>query len=124
MIEEAPPKPEPEDHGQVLERKGPRISVAWIFPILAIAAAAWLFWSDWKSQGPEIEIEFQAANGLQAGKTLVFYRGVNSGTVVGVRLAPGLNKAIVKVRSRPLRRIWRPKARISGSISRRFRWSR
>lgn len=92
------PKEDPEDHGQVIVKKGPRISLVWIFPILAIAAAGWLFWSDWKSNGPEIEIEFQSANGMQPGKTPLVYRGVNSGTVIQVRLGDKLGKAIVKVR--------------------------
>ncbi|CAN5478249.1 PqiB family protein [soil metagenome] len=98
MSEEEQASEEPKDYGKVVQHKAPKISLVWVFPILAVAAAAWLFWSDWKSHGPEIEIEFNSATGMQAGKTMLVYRGVNSGTVTSVKLGKGLNKAYVKVR--------------------------
>jgi paraquat-inducible protein B len=87
-----------EDHGEVVERRGLRISWAWVFPFLAAGAAAWLFWSQWKSRGPDIEIQFDDAPGLQAGKTPLIYRGVEAGKVTGVRLDADLNKVVVDVR--------------------------
>ena len=70
-----------QDQGEVVERPGVRVSWAWIFPFLAAGAVVWLFWSQWKSKGPEIEIQFDDAPGLQAGKTLLIYRGVDAGKV-------------------------------------------
>lgn len=91
------PVDEPVDHGQVVSHPGVRISWAWVFPILAAAAAGWLFWSNWKSKGPEIEIEFQSAPGIQAGKTPLVYRGVTVGAVTAARLDRELDKVILVV---------------------------
>lgn len=91
---------DPVDYGKVVRRPGLRVSWAWVFPILAAAATAWLFWSHWKSNGPEIEIEFETAPGMQAGKTPLIYRGVTAGIVNKVRLDPGLQKVVVGVRLR------------------------
>ena len=63
------------------------ISWAWLFPILALAATGWLFWSNWKSKGPEITIHFATAPGIEPGKTVLIYRGVQAGTVSQVRAA-------------------------------------
>ena len=98
MTESGPPSAEAEDHGEIVERSGVRLSWAWIFPVLAAAAAIWLFWSQWKSRGPEIEIQFEEAPGLQAGKTQLTYRGVDAGKVIGVKLEGALSKVIVNVR--------------------------
>jgi len=89
---------EREDHGQLV--RAPRIHRiwAWIFPAIAAAAGIWLLWSNWKSQGPEIEIHFAEAPGIEAGKTALIYRGVTSGRVTGVRLDTDLGGVQVKVR--------------------------
>ena len=92
------PDNEIKDHGEVIANPGFRISWAWLFPILAALAAGWLFWTDWKSQGPEIEVEFAAAPGLEPGKTNLVYRGVVAGIVKHVRLDEKLQKVIVGVR--------------------------
>ena len=75
-----------------------RLSWVWLFPLLALIAAGWFFWTDWKSNGPEIQIEFRETPGIQANKTLLFYRGVAAGKVIDVRLDDRLSKAIVTVR--------------------------
>ncbi len=98
MREEGDPNSEAADQGEIVERSGFRVSWAWIFPVLAAGAAAWLFWSNWKSQGPEIEILFASAPGLQAGKTPLMYRGVEAGKVTGVKLDAALSKVVVTVR--------------------------
>jgi len=99
MSDEKPAeKQDPEDHGEVVNRPGPRISWAWLFPVIAAAATAWLFWSDWKSNGPEIEVRFESAPGIQAGKTPLFYRGVTAGIVTAVKLDAGLDKVVLVVR--------------------------
>lgn len=99
MSDEKIPKiTEPEDHGEVVKRPGLRISWAWLFPVIAAAATVWLFWSDWKSNGPEIEAQFESAPGIQAGKTPLFYRGVTAGLVTAVRLDAGLDKVVLVIR--------------------------
>lgn len=89
---------EPDDHGEVVPHPRVRISWAWLFPLLAALAAGYLFWSNWKSQGPEIEIEFESVPGIQAGKTQLIYRGVVAGIVNRVHLDPELSKAVIGVR--------------------------
>lgn len=89
---------EPTDHGEIVARRRPRISWAWLFPVLASIAAGWMFWSNWKEQGPEITIEFGAAPGIRPGKTLLIYRGVVAGTVSNIALDAKLNKVLVHVR--------------------------
>lgn len=88
----------PADHGEIVTHPGVRVSWAWLFPVLAALAAGYLFWTNWKSQGPQIEVEFADVPGIQAGKTQLIYRGVVAGIVNRVHLAPGLNKAIVGIR--------------------------
>ncbi len=89
---------EPEDHGEVVPRPRARISWAWVFPVLAAAATAWLFWSNWRQKGPVIEIQFDSAPGIEAGRTPLLYRGVTAGKVTEVRLDAALKKAVVVVR--------------------------
>jgi len=98
MSEKDLPENHPTDHGEVVQRARTRISMAWIFPVLAAAASAWLFWSHWKSNGPEVEILFDTAPGIQAGKTPLVYRGVTAGTVTSLRLDRELDKVVLVVR--------------------------
>jgi paraquat-inducible protein B len=86
------------DHGEVVPPPRFRLSWAWLFPLLAAIAASWMFYSNWKSNGSEIEIEFTSAPGMHAGKTSLIYRGVVAGTVSNIRLAPSLDKVLVTVR--------------------------
>jgi paraquat-inducible protein B len=39
-----------------------------------------------RSEGPKITIVFQSAEGLEAGKTKIDYRGVDIGTITAIRL--------------------------------------
>lgn len=89
---------EKNDHGEIVSRPGRRISWAWLFPVLAAAATAWLFWSNWRAEGPEIEISFDSAPGIQAGKTPLIYRGVVAGKVTKLRLDRSLDKVVLSVR--------------------------
>lgn len=78
-------------------KKRARVSWVWLFPILAALTAGWLFWTDIQSRGPEIEIRFAEAPGIQAGKTVLIYRGITAGKVTAVRLGPTLNEVVVTV---------------------------
>jgi len=87
-----------ENQGIVVSHWWHRVSLAWIFPLIAAGAAVWLFWSDWSSKGPEIEITFNTAPGLQAGKTPLLYRGVTAGIISGISLSKDLKQVVVRVR--------------------------
>ncbi len=93
-----PPEPSDEDHGKVVPAPRVHRIWAWIFPALAAAAGMWLLWSNWTSKGPEIQIHFSEAPGIQSGKTMLIYRGVTSGQVTGVSLNKDLDGVLVSVR--------------------------
>jgi paraquat-inducible protein B len=88
----------PNDHGEVIPRRRFRISWVWLFPMLAASAASYMFFNNWMSEGPQIDIEFGTAPGIRAGKTPLYYRGVVAGIVTGIDLGQHLEKAIVHVR--------------------------
>lgn len=86
------------DHAKVVTHANFRITWVWFFPLLALFAVGWFFFKEWKSRGPEVHIEFHEAPGIEANKTLLFYRGVAAGKVIDVKLDQDLNRAIVTVR--------------------------
>ncbi|MEM9255106.1 MAG: intermembrane transport protein PqiB [Pseudomonadota bacterium] len=63
-----------------------RVSGIWFIPLLALALGAYLVVQNYLTEGPDIEIVFSTANGLEAGKTKIKYRNVDMGTVTEVRL--------------------------------------
>jgi len=86
------------DHGQIVSTHNRTIAWFWLFPLLAALATGWLFYSQWATKGPAIEITFDEAPGIEPGKTRLFYRGVNSGTVESVRVLEDLKSVTVQVR--------------------------
>ncbi|MFV0338757.1 MAG: MlaD family protein [Chthoniobacterales bacterium] len=85
-------------HAVVVKKRTPRISWAWFFPVLALAATAWLFYQQWQARGPEIVISFKDAPGMEPGKTNLIFRGVEAGRVTGVDLDDRLDRVAVTVR--------------------------
>jgi paraquat-inducible protein B len=79
----------------VVRKKGMRISVVWIIPILAAVVAVGIAVQRIMSEGPTITILFKAAEGLEAGKTFVKYKDVNIGQVTAVKLSPDHTKVEV-----------------------------
>src|SRR5437773_9224807 len=79
----------------VVRRSRTRISVVWIIPILAAAVALGIAVQRILSEGPTITIVFKAAEGLEAGKTLVKYKDVSIGQVTAVRLSADYSKVEV-----------------------------
>src|SRR6266700_2602744 len=76
-------------------RRSMRISVVWIIPILAAVVALGIAVQRILSEGPTITIVFKAAEGLEAGKTLVKYKDVSIGQETAVRLSPDYSKVEV-----------------------------
>ena len=88
---------EPKDHGKIVRgRRG--LSWAWLFPLVALVAAGWMYFDYLDSIGPEIEIHFREAPGMEEGKTPLIFRGLRAGTVTKVHLNKELDEAIVHVR--------------------------
>jgi len=98
MKQEPPTDPAPEVEGEVVTTARSGISWAWLIPIIALVATSWLYWNNWKSQGPEITIAFASAPGVDPGKTALIYRGVKAGTVSAIHLDRELNKVVISVR--------------------------
>ena len=89
-----------DDHGVIAPKKGLRISWVWLFPVLAAFAAATMFYRNWSNEGPTIYVQFASAPGIKPEKTLLYYRGVEAGTVMGIELGKNLDTVLVKVRLR------------------------
>lgn len=75
-----------------------KVSAFWLAPLLAAIIGIYLAITFFRSQGPEITIEFATAEGLVAGKTPIRYRDVNIGFVDKILLSEDLESVVVKAR--------------------------
>jgi paraquat-inducible protein B len=76
-----------------------RVSAVWIIPILAALVALGIVIHRLWSEGPTITILFDAAQGIEAGKTFVKYKDVRIGQVTAVQLSdkPGKVEVTAKI---------------------------
>ncbi len=111
-----------DDVGDALVEEQRRVSAIWIIPIIAVLVGGFVAWRVLSARGPEIEISFKSAEGLQAGKTQVKYKDVEVGLVESVELKSDLSGVVVKARMvagasaylRESARFWIVKPRIAG----------
>jgi paraquat-inducible protein B len=75
-----------------------RLSTIWLIPLLALAIGGWLAWKSYSERGPEIQIAFKSATGLQADRTKVKFMDVEVGQVTSISVSPDLTHALVKAR--------------------------
>ncbi len=75
-----------------------KISGIWFIPLLALVLGISMVINNWMNEGPEIEIAFQTANGLEQGKTKLKYRDVEMGMVQEVRLNDNFDGVIATVK--------------------------
>jgi paraquat-inducible protein B len=80
-------------HANISQKK--RLSPIWIVPIVALALGIYMVIVTLQSQGPEIEIVFSTAEGLEAGKTKIKFRDVEIGLVESVGLGNDLETVVV-----------------------------
>jgi paraquat-inducible protein B len=78
--------------------QGRKFSGVWLIPILALVLGIYMVVDNLMNEGPEIEISFTTANGLEQGKTKVKYRDVDMGLVQEVRLNDKLDGVIAKIK--------------------------
>lgn len=78
------------------------LSAVWLLPLLAFVIGAALVINIHLNRGPEIEILFSSAEGLEPGKTKIKALSVDVGTVESVALSPGLDQVLVKARMEPV----------------------
>ena len=100
-----------------------KLSLVWIIPIAAAAAGLWVAVTRILSEGPDITITFSSAEGLEAGKTKIRYKGVDVGTVNTIRLSEDHMRVTAKARIAPRTedflvedtQFWVVRPRISGA---------
>ncbi len=73
-------------------------SLVWLVPLLALAVALVVAWRTYAERGPLIEIVFQNAAGVEAGKTTLRFRDVDVGLVEKTSLSDDLQSVIVTAR--------------------------
>lgn len=78
--------------------RGRGISPIWIIPIVAVVLGLWMVVHTFMTEGPEIEIRFDTAQGLEAGKTKVKFRNVQVGLVEDVALTDDLEGVLAHVK--------------------------
>ena len=122
MPDRDPPIPSVPD-SRTVPRKQTRLSLVWIIPVLAAAVGAWVAVTRIMGEGPKITIVFESAEGLEAGKTKISYRGVDVGTVTAIRLSEDHQRVIATAQMTPRTedflaedtRFWVVRPRISGA---------
>ena len=108
---------------RALSRRRTRISPVWFIPILAAVVGAWLAVARIESEGPTIKMIFGSAEGLEAGKTKIEYKGVEIGTITSIRLASDREHVLAIAQMAPKTedflvedtRFWVVRPRISGA---------
>ena len=73
-------------------------SLIWVVPLIAIAIGGWMGFRELHNRGPEITIDFADGSGVEAGRTVLEYKGVAAGTVTAVNLEPGLGGVRIRLR--------------------------
>lgn len=71
--------------------------VIWLIPLLALGFALYIGYDAWRTQGYDIDLLFDNASGLEAGKTHVKYKDVDVGKVRHIRLSDDMQWAVVTV---------------------------
>jgi paraquat-inducible protein B len=95
MSETPETPPNPGQPGVLERRRFP--SLIWLVPLVAALIGVSMLVHAWLSAGPEITIVFQAATGLEAGKTPVKYKDVTVGLVSRITLSDDSSHVVVSV---------------------------
>ena len=89
-------KPEETAPPKVIVQKRKRPTGVWLVPIVAALIGLWLGVRTILASGPSITITFQAAKGLEAGKTQIKFKDLVIGTVESITLAKDLSHVILQ----------------------------
>lgn len=68
----------------------------WFIPLIALLIGAWMVFAHWRSLGPEIEIEFETAAGIEPGKTKIKSLSVEVGLVESIKIKDDLTGVIIQ----------------------------
>jgi paraquat-inducible protein B len=77
------------------QKKSSGISAVWIIPIVALIIGAWLVFQNATEEKATVEVTFESASGLEAGKTVVKLRNIKVGMVKDVRFSRDLTSVVV-----------------------------
>ena len=113
----------PVPESRALSRRRTRLSLVWVVPIVAALVGAWVAVTRIESEGPKITIVFGSAEGLEAGKTKIEYKGVEVGTITSIQLAPDHRQILAAAEMAPKTedflvehtQFWVVRPRISGA---------
>jgi paraquat-inducible protein B len=75
-----------------------RLPLVWILPALVFIVGAFVVVQQKIAQGPQIDISFADAEGLEANKTKIRYKDVDIGDVTDIHVAKDRRKVIVTAR--------------------------
>ena len=122
MPDPDPPTP-PVPVSRAVPPKRTSISLVWVIPILAAAVGLWVAVTRVMSEGPKITIVLDSADGLEAGKTKLRYKGVEIGTVTTIRLSEDHQRVTATAQMAPRTddflvadtKFWVVRPRISGA---------
>jgi paraquat-inducible protein B len=95
-MSDAPHNPELSDIPEAVAqpKKGHRIQLVWLIPIVAAIIGGTLAVRTYLAKGPTITIAFKTGEGLEAGKTKIKYRDVEVGVVQGITISKDLSHVI------------------------------
>ncbi len=72
-----------------------RLSIVWFIPLAVAVIAGWIAYKSISEKGPSITITFNNADGLEAGKTKIMFKGVQAGTVESIDIGEDLTQVVV-----------------------------
>jgi paraquat-inducible protein B len=78
--------------------RAPTLPLIWVVPLIALAVCSWIGIGELRNRGPGISIDFADGTGIEAGKTVLEYKGVTVGMVSAVTLMPDLSGVSVSLR--------------------------
>jgi paraquat-inducible protein B len=79
-------------------RERSSLSLVWLIPLLTALLGGWLIVHTFTDQGPLVTITFRTADGIEAEKTRIKYKGLSIGMVEGVRLSDDFSRVEVRAR--------------------------
>ncbi len=78
------------------EIRPPRhLSIVWFIPLVVAAVAGWVGYKTFSEKGTAITITFETAEGLEAGKTKILYKGVHVGIVDAIHVGEDISRVTV-----------------------------
>lgn len=95
MSEHSPHRPTPDDLPEAAVSSRRQFSIVWLVPLIALLIGGWLAYKALTEKGPTITITFDTAEGLEAGKTKIRYKAVETGVVEAIRLRKDLSGVVV-----------------------------